>query len=76
MGKHVQIRNLDDKLRRKLKVRAAKTGTTISDDVKTLLERDLSKPTMTELGERLRRLPPVHFDPSLEELVREDRDSR
>ena len=64
MGKHLQIRNLDEKLHRKLKARAAKSGMSMSGYVKSLIAYDLSKPTMAELSARLRRLPPVHFDPS------------
>lgn len=70
------MRNLEDRVHRKLKLRAAKSGTTLSDYVKGVLERELAQPTLAELSARLRRLPPARLEPSPEELIRADRDRR
>jgi plasmid stability protein len=76
MGKHLQVRNIEAGLHRKLKLGAMKAGTTLSDYVKALLERELAQPTLAELSTKLRRLPPATLDPSPEDLIRQDRDSR
>ena len=76
MNKHVQIRNLPDPQHRKLKERAASQGLTITDYVKRLIESDLKRPSLAEMAERLRQLPPVTLDPSPEALIRADRDTR
>lgn len=76
MNKHVQIRNIPESEHRKLKLRAASRGLTITDYVRRLIENDLNCPTLHEMAERLRRLPPVNLEPPPEDLIREDRDSR
>ena len=76
MNKHVQIRNLPEMEHRKLKERAASKGLTITDYVKRLIESDLKRPSLAEMAERLRQLPPVNLDPSPEYLIRADRDNR
>ena len=76
MTKHVQVRNLDSGLHRKLKQRVAGSGTTISDYVRGLIEHDLSKPTLAELGAILSKLPSAVLEPMPEAIIRDDRDSR
>jgi plasmid stability protein len=76
MSIHVQIRNLSKELHRKLKMRAASRDMTITDYVKELIATDLEKPTLRELTERLRKLPPVKAELPIVEAIREDRDSR
>jgi plasmid stability protein len=76
MNKMVQIRNLPEKTHRKLKARAASEGMTITDYVTRLITRDLEKPSIRELFNRLQNTPKVTLDPSPEVLIREDRDSR
>ena len=64
---HIQIRNVPSGLHRKLKIRAAQKDMTLTDFVKRLIENELSKPSLAELTERLRNLPPVNI--SSEETV-------
>lgn len=76
MNKHVQIRNLPDAEHRKLKERAAAKGLTITDYVKRLIERELAKPSMEELYERLKTRKSVHLSPNAAEVIRQDRDDQ
>ncbi len=76
MNKHVQIRNLAEAKHRKLKIRAASQGLTITDYLKKLLDRDLSRPTNAELVERARKLWQIDIGNTAIDFVREDRDSR
>lgn len=76
MNKHVQIRNLPEAEHRKLKERAAAQGLTITDYVKRLIERELAKPSIQELYERLKTRTPAHLSPSAAEMIRQDRDDR
>jgi antitoxin FitA len=76
MNTHIQIRNVPENLHRKLKARAAEKNMTMTDYVKQLLEREIQKPTLAEMTERLRKLPPVITSESAAEIIRRDRDSR
>ena len=53
MSKMVQIRNVPDALHRKLKVRAAGSGQTLSDYLLTELERLAARPTRDEMLAKL-----------------------
>jgi antitoxin FitA len=59
MSKMIQIRNVPDDLHRKLKVRAAEAGMTLSD---YLLSQTAEKSTLAEMMERLRQREPVELD--------------
>ena len=76
MNTHVQIRNLPKTLHRKLKIRAASCDMTITDYVKRLIATDLAKPTLAEMAERLRKLPPAATSRSFVDYIRGDRESR
>lgn len=72
----IQIRNVPDDLHRRLKARAAKEGMSLSDYMLSELQFIADRPTMEEIDERLKSLPPVQLSKSAAELVREDRDGR
>ena len=77
MNTHIQIRNVPQNLHRKLKIRAAEKDVSLSDYIRKLLEADIAKPSLAEMTERLKKLPPVNI--STEEIVaaiRHERDSR
>ena len=76
MSKMVQIRNVPDDVHRKLKVRAAQEGTTLSDFLLAEIRAAAEKPSMTELLERLAYQPPFDPEVSSAELIRRDRDAR
>ena len=75
MPKMIQIRNVPEQLHRKLKVRAAEQGLTLSDYLLRMAEREADRPTIAELTERIRRRGPPRTDISAAEIVREMRDA-
>jgi len=76
MSKMIQIRNVPDALHRRLKVRAAEAGMSLSDYLLADLRRSAERPTPAELRERLRSRTPVSPPISTARAVREARDSR
>ncbi len=72
----IQVRNVPDSLHKKLKARAALQGISLSDLVLKEMEHIAERPTMKEMMDRLASLPPVKYDRSPAEILREERDSR
>ena len=72
----IQIRNVPPELHRRLKVRAATEGMTMSDYVLREVRKALERPTREEVLERLRARPPVRLRPSPAAVIRAERDSR
>jgi plasmid stability protein len=72
----IQIRNVPDRLHRKLKARAALAGMTLSDYLRVELERILERPTRAEVVERVAEREPIELEPSAAKLIREGRDER
>lgn len=72
----LQIRNVPDKLHRKLKARAALAGMSMSEYALRELSKALERPTRQELLARLAELPALELDPSPADAVREERDGR
>jgi antitoxin FitA len=67
MNKHVQIRNLPEETHRKLKIRAAREGMSMSDYLRLEIEKLVSRPTMKEWLEIVRSHEPVAL--SREEII-------
>jgi hypothetical protein len=59
MSKMIQIRNVPDDLHRKLKIRAAERGLSLSDYLRIEIEEIADLPTLEEWVARVRRQPPV-----------------
>ncbi len=76
MNKHVQIRELPEETHRKLKIRAAQEGLSMSDYLKRLIGRDLDRPSWDDMVRRINALEPITLTESTTELVRRERDSR
>jgi len=76
MNKMLQVRNLKAETHRKVKVRAAEEGISVTEWVTRLIERELKRPSMAELYARLKSRRPVHLTPSAADIIREQRDSR
>ena len=74
MSKMIQIRNVPDDVHRKLKIRAAERGVSLSDYLLRMAERDVERLTMEEMTERIRRRGPTKLSVDIGELVREMRD--
>ena len=74
--KMIQIRHVPEALHKKLKARAAMAGMPLSDYLLQEIRRVAEQPTIEELVERIRQLPPVEPSVPAARAVREDRDSR
>lgn len=72
----IQVRNVPDRLHRKLKIRAAEQGVSLSDLILAELERLANTMTIGELAQRSQQIVRENLDPSPAELIRADRDSR
>lgn len=72
----IQIRNVSEPLHRKLKARAAQAGMSLSDYLRTEIERIGALPSMEEMLERLHQLPPIHPRPTAAEIIRAERDRK
>ena len=76
MATMLQIRNVPDRLHRKLKARAALAGMSMSEYALRELSKALERPTRQEVLARLAELPPLSLDPSPADAIREERDDR
>src|SRR5919106_4525538 len=70
MSKMIQIRNVPDELHRRLKVRAAERGTSLSEFLLAEVEEIADRPTLAELMERLATDEPVELDEPPEVTIR------
>lgn len=75
MSKMVQIRNVPDALHRKLKVRAAASGQTLSDYLLGEMERLAARPTREEILARIHSRSRVTLKTPAAAVIREERDS-
>ena len=75
MSKMVQIRNVPDALHRKLKVRAANSGQTLSDYLLAELERLAARPTRHEMLTRIHGRKRVTLKTPAATVIREERES-
>ena len=76
MSKMIQIRNVPDAIHRKLKVRAAEQGRSLTDYLLEEIERLATVPTQEEMLERLEHLPRTRLKPTPTEILRKERDRR
>jgi len=76
MSTMIQIRNVPDGVHRAAKARAALGGLTLSDFALAALRDALDRPTVEEIGARIRLLEPVENSPPIADLVRSERDAR
>jgi antitoxin FitA len=75
MGVLVQIRDVPEDVHRKLKARAATSGVSLSEYLRTELARVAARPTVDELTDRVRARGPAGLDAPSEDLVRRLRDA-
>jgi plasmid stability protein len=71
----IQIRNVPPDLHRKLKVRAAEKGMSLSDYLLAEVEKSARIPTFEEMEARLRSLPPVKLKEPPSAVLRRMRDA-
>ncbi len=76
MPKMVQIRNVPDSVHRRLKVRAAAAGMSLSEYLNRQVAHLVETPTLEELLNRLSRQRPVALSETIEEAVQAEREGR
>jgi plasmid stability protein len=72
----IQVRDVPEEVHRRLKVRAAQEGRTLSELVREQLEEAASRPTMGEMLARLREAEPADPGEPSAAAVRAGRDER
>ena len=72
----IQIRNVPAALHRRLRIRAATEGVSMSHFVLREIERVLERPSRQELLKAIRSQPQVELDPSPADVLREERSWR
>lgn len=76
MGILVQVRDVPDDVHRALKARAAREGVSLSEYLRSELERVATSPTPGELLTRLRSRKPVRMTETSAQALRAVRDER
>jgi plasmid stability protein len=76
MSTMIQIRHVPDELHRRLKVRAARSGMSLSDYLLEELRRAAERPTRRELLDRLSKRSHVSLKERPASAVRAERDAR
>lgn len=74
MSAMIQIRNVPDEIHRRLKVRAAELGISMSDYVLRELRHSLERPTREELLRRIEERSSVEPHPTPEAILAEERE--
>ena len=75
MGRLVQIRDVPDDVHRTLKARAAMSGVSLSEYLRSELTRMAARPPVDELVARIRARGEAKLSAPSEQLVRELRDA-
>jgi plasmid stability protein len=70
----IQIRNVPEDIHRKLKVRAAERGQSLSDFLLEIVRVEAEQPTLEEVLARIKSREPVEFEQSSAEIIRELRE--
>ena len=76
MSKMIQIRNVPDEIHRRLKVRSAQLGLSLSDYLLFEMRKVAERPTRDELLERIAQRAPVLARPRAADAVRAERERR
>jgi len=72
----IQVRNVPEKLHRELVRRAAAKDLTLTDYIQGILEREVGRPPVEEVLERLSKLPRVRLKGRAADLIRAERAER
>ena len=76
MSKMIKLRNVPDRLHRKLKARAATEGRSLSEYLLNHIRELADRPTLQEMKDRLQDRAPIDVQPTPIDMVREERDRR
>jgi plasmid stability protein len=74
MSKMIQLRHVPDELHRRLKIRAATEGLSLSDYLLAEIRRVADRPSLSELRERLGQRAPVQSSVTSAAAIRAERD--
>lgn len=69
----IQVRNVPDSLHKELVRRARARGQTLTDYIQGILEREVARPTLEEVFERIEQREPVDLGMPAADLIREGR---
>ena len=69
----IQVRNVPDRLHRKLVKRARSRGQTLTDYIQEILEREVARPAPEDVFQRIAQRTPVVLPESAARLIREGR---
>lgn len=72
----IQVRNVPDGLHRELVKRARTRGVTLTRYIQDILEREVARPPVDEVFERIEASAVVRLNRSASELIREERADR
>jgi hypothetical protein len=72
----IQVRNVPERVHRELVRRAKAKGQTLTTFIEEILEREVSRPTMDEVLDRIKTREPVFLDRPASEYIREERAER
>jgi antitoxin FitA len=76
MSKMIQVRNVPDRLHRELVRRARARGDTLTAYIQEILEREINRPPLEEVFERISRRQPIRLGRGAAELIRDERADR
>jgi hypothetical protein len=76
MPKMIQIRHVPDAVHRKLKMRAAMQGTSLSEYLMKEIELIADQPTLQETLAEIAKLPPVKWGEPIAKTIRTLREGR
>ena len=76
MSKMIQVRNVPDRLHRELQRRAKGRGTTLTDFIQEILEREVTRPPATEVFQRIGKRATVDLGVSAADLIAQEREER
>jgi plasmid stability protein len=73
MAKMIQVRNVPDRLHRELVRRARRSGKTLTGYIVEILRREVSRPALDELLERIAGREPVDLGAPAATVIRRER---
>ncbi len=76
MSKMIQVRNVPDRLHRELAKRARASGQTLTAYIQDILEREVARPPVREVFERVASREPVRLGRPAADLIRAERSKR
>jgi hypothetical protein len=76
MARMIQVRSVSDRLHRELTRRAKLAGLTLTDYIEQILEREIARPAVAEVFDRIAVREPVDLGTTAATLLRAERRGR